>query len=72
MEDSWRLTVNDQDAGTFSYVTIATGQYPGGDKKYMPTLANRDAFKGVVGQYLAKSKARRAKGVRRTLAAADA
>ncbi len=46
--DGWRLTVNDADAGEFAYVVIATGQYPGGDGKFVPPFENRDAFKGEV------------------------
>ena len=46
--DGWRLSVNGADAGDFAYVVIATGQYPGGEGKYVPPFENRDAFKGEV------------------------
>jgi len=47
-DSGWTLTFNDGARESFSYVVIATGQYPGGDAKRQPQFENMDAFKGEV------------------------
>lgn len=45
----WALNINDEEkAKEFSYVIIATGQYPGGDGKSLPPFENLRVFKGKI------------------------
>ncbi|MCB9745395.1 MAG: NAD(P)/FAD-dependent oxidoreductase [Alphaproteobacteria bacterium] len=46
--EGWTLTLGDGSVEAFSYVVIATGQYPGGSKKRRPPFADREAFSGRV------------------------
>ncbi|SHK30172.1 Predicted flavoprotein CzcO associated with the cation diffusion facilitator CzcD [Reichenbachiella agariperforans] len=44
----WQLTFENGTQGNFAYVMIATGQYPGGDKKHKPRFENIDSYRGEV------------------------
>lgn len=44
----WKITFENGEESSFSYVMIATGQYPGGDKKRKPTFKNLDLYKGEI------------------------
>ena len=44
----WKLTFENGQENSFSYVVIATGQYPGGDKKRIPQFKNMDLYKGEI------------------------
>ena len=44
----WKLTFADGQESSFSYVVIATGQYPGGDEKLKPPFKNMDLYEGEV------------------------
>lgn len=44
----WKLTFENGQENSFSYVVIATGQYPGGDKKRKPSFKNIDLYNGEV------------------------
>jgi len=47
-DSGWTLTFNDDVEEAFSYVVIATGQYPGGDAKRQPRFDGMNDFKGEV------------------------
>lgn len=44
----WKLTFENGLEANFSYVVIATGQYPGGDKKRKPLFKGMDLYKGEI------------------------
>jgi len=44
----WKLTFKNGEEKDFSYVIIATGQYPGGNKKRKPQFKNIDLYKGEI------------------------
>lgn len=44
----WKLTFANGKENNFAYVMIATGQYPGGDKKRKPRFKNIELYKGEV------------------------
>lgn len=48
-EGGWKIEVNGQPRNeTFAYVIIATGQYPGGAKKWLPPFPGIEKFQGKV------------------------
>lgn len=44
----WKLTFETGEESSFSYVVIATGQYPGNDKKRKPPFKNMDLYEGEI------------------------
>ena len=44
----WKLTFENGEEHHFAYVVIATGQYPGGDKKRKPPFNNMHLYKGDI------------------------
>lgn len=45
----WALSINNEaKTEVFSYVVIATGQYPGGEAKWLPPFENLDRFRGQI------------------------
>ncbi|WP_394178808.1 flavin-containing monooxygenase [Marinomonas posidonica] len=47
-ENGWQLTFEHGETDHFAYVIIATGQYPGGDKKRQPDFENIALYQGEV------------------------
>lgn len=47
-DTSWQLTFENAEADSFAYVIIATGQYPGGDKKSKPRFKNMELYQGDI------------------------
>lgn len=47
-EMGWHLTFENGETSRFAYVVIATGQYPGGDKKAKPRFKNMEVYQGDI------------------------
>lgn len=48
-DSGWALSINNEaKPEVFAYIVIATGQYPGGEEKWLPPFENLDRFKGQI------------------------